>query len=122
MRDIPHGERTTVTSTDPAMVVLLRQHAQSMRVRLLYGDNLRPADPVFVELFRRHSEVYATIRNIPGGVTEVETSKNPQVVLLIRAHAREVGEFVRYGMPRAKQSSPLPKGYVPATPSTDGQN
>jgi hypothetical protein len=113
---IPGGVRTTATSKDPAITKLLRLHAVEMHVRLQQGSNIRPTDPLFIELFRYHASITATMRNIPGGVTEVETSKIPAVVLLIRAHAEVVGEFVRYGMPRAREPSPLPKGYQPAVP------
>jgi hypothetical protein len=111
---IPGGVRTIATSKDPAITKLLRLHAAEMRIRLQLGSNIRPTDPLFIELFRYHAAITATMRNVPGGVTEDETSKIPAVVLLIRAHAEVVGEFVRYGMPRAREPSPLPKGYQPA--------
>ncbi len=51
------------------------------------------------------------ITDIPGGVSEEETSHNSQVVLLIRAHAKTVAGFVRQGLEATHQNTPLPKGY-----------
>ena len=51
-----------------------------------------------------------------GGVDVIETSDDPQVVLLIRQHAhRAVSEFVTGGMQRAMQQTPLPSDYREAS-------
>jgi hypothetical protein len=45
----------------------------------------------------------------------VETADTPNVVPLVRQHARRaVSEFVAQGMPRMMQPTPLPPGYVPS--------
>ena len=65
-------------------------------------------------LLMSHDAITRTVQDIPGGVRTIETSENPQAMLLIRQHARTaVSEFVKYGMPRAMQPTPLPKGYRP---------
>src|SRR5579883_2671891 len=106
-----HGARTITTSKDPAVASLIRTHAWEMAARMEQGANIRPADPLFQELFRHHSEIKIRLRNIPGGVLEDETSANPQVALLIKAHTQAVREFLRYGIVRAKRPTALPEGY-----------
>jgi len=106
------GVRTTNTCEDPVVAKAIRQHAADMKLRNEEGINVRPADPLFQELIRRHKEIKIRLVNIPDGVIEYETSSNPQVTLLIRAHTKTVSEFVRYGLPRAQEPSPLPKGYI----------
>jgi len=111
--DIPGGERTITTSEDPAIVKAIQVHAHEMRARVIQGANIRPKDPIFIETFKHHEEIKDVITDLPNGVTEDETSLNPQVVLLIRAHAQAVAGFVRDGVPAAKRNTPLPKGYRP---------
>ena len=115
---IPGGVRTITTSKDPKVADTIRTHSWEMKARMDRGDNIRPTDPLFQEIFRRHAEITVRLRNIAGGVEEDETSQNPQVVLLIRAHTQVVEEFIREGLARARRPSPLPTGYRPApTPS-----
>jgi len=108
---IPGGARTITTSKDPDIAKAIRLHAQEMRARVVLGNNIRPKDPIFIETFKHHKEIKDVITDLPDGVSEDETSANPQVVLLIRAHALAVAGFVRDGMPAAKRTTPLPKGY-----------
>jgi hypothetical protein len=111
LADIPGGTRTITTSKDPGLIKTIRLHAREMKARVQQGTNIRPHDPIFVELFRHHTEIKDVITDIPGGVSEDETSPNPQVILLIRAHAKTVAGFVRQGLPATHQNTPLPKGY-----------
>ena len=110
---IPGGARTINTSADPAIAKMLQIHAADMRLRMQQDVSIRPNDPLFQELLKHHSEVRMKITDVQDGVIEDETSANPQVTLLIRAHTKTVAEFVEYGLPRAQQPSPLPKGYRP---------
>jgi hypothetical protein len=108
---IPGGARTVTTSTDPQTVHAIRRHAREMKARLELGNNIRQTDPLFIEIFKHHREIKSSIRDIPGGVSEDETSANPQVVLLIRAHAKTVARFVRDGLEATRDNTPLPKAY-----------
>jgi len=113
IQDLPNGARTTTTSKNPEIVTAIRLHAREMQARVQQGNNIRLKDPIFIEIFRHHNEISDKINDIPGGVSEDETSPNPQVVLLIRAHAKTVAGFVRDGLPATHQNTPLPKGYHP---------
>jgi hypothetical protein len=116
---IKGGAYTRTTSADPAMVELIRTHAVEMKARMEQGNEIRPADPVFHELFKHHSEITIKLQNIARGVEEWETSTNPQIALLIQSHTHAVSDFVKRGMPAARVMHPLPRGYH-ATPDTTG--
>jgi hypothetical protein len=110
-RLIRHGVRTFNTSKSPDVVNAIQIHAADMKVRMDQGVNVRPSDPLFQELVLHHAAIKIHLKNLPDGVMEDETSSDPQVVLLIRAHTKVVAEFVREGMARAREPSLLPKGY-----------
>ena len=114
VQDIPGGVRTVTTSKDPQLVQTLRTHVWAMKKRVTQDQPIRQRDPLFRQLFLHFHEINLQVLDVPGGVQTTETSKNPQVTMLIRQHARRaVSEFVKYGMPRAMQATPLPKGYHP---------
>lgn len=115
VEEIPGGIRAVTTSRDPEVADQIRIHVSQMKERLEQGQPIRMMDPLFRELFRHHDKINLQVEHIPGGVRVTETSKDPQVTLLIRQHAtRAVSEFVDGGMRRAMQPTPLPEGYRPA--------
>ncbi len=112
VEDLPNGVRTVTTSTDPEVAALIRLHVRQMVARLSEGMPVRRWDPLFAELVKHHEAITIEIEEVPGGLRVVETSDDPQVVLLIRQHAhRGVSEFVERGFDRASEPSPLPEGY-----------
>lgn len=116
IEDIEGGVSTVTTSDDPAVVDSIRVHVRQMEQRLKDGAGLRHWDPLFVEIFKHHDRIRMTIVDVEGGVRVTETSDDPQVVALVRQHARVVSEFVSDGFERAHRESPLPEGYgVPPT-------
>jgi hypothetical protein len=109
---IPGGIRAITWSDDEDVAGLIRTHVRQMQARIEDGDPIRHMDPLFREIFDHHEAIELHVENIPGGVRVTETSRDPQVVLLIRQHARRaVSEFVRGGMERAMRATPLPPGY-----------
>jgi len=122
IQNIPGGVRTITTSTDPEIVKAIRTHSLEMKARMDQGNVIRPNDPLFAELFRRHKEIKVVLRDIPNGVLEDETSKNAQVALLIHAHSQRVAGFVREGLPATRQNSPLPQGYHATEPAPSLSN
>ncbi|HEV2061397.1 MAG TPA: hypothetical protein VGR12_00980 [Solirubrobacteraceae bacterium] len=110
--DVPGGVRTRTVSDDPEIAALIRTHVRQMKARVEAGEPIRGMDPLFREIFEHHREIEMEVEDVPGGVRVRETSDEAQVVLLIRQHARRaVSEFVRRGMRRAMQRTPLPPGY-----------
>lgn len=116
VEDIPKGVRTVTTSDDPRVARLIRTHVRQMKARYERDQPIRLMDPVFRELFRNRGKASLTFEDIPGGIRVTHTSDDPQVVLLIRQHARRfVSEAAEQGMRRAMRPTPLPEGYRAAT-------
>ena len=113
VEDIPQGVRSVTTSDDPDVAALIRRHVWEMKSRMEQGRPIRRMDPLFRELFAHHDRIHMEIEEVPGGARVVETSDDPQVVLLIRQHARAVSEFAERGMDRMHEPTPLPEGYRP---------
>lgn len=112
VEDLPNGVRTFTTSSDPRVAALIRTHVRQMRDRFERGQPIRSMDPLFRELFERRDKARLEISDIPGGVEVLHTSSDPQVVLLIRQHARHfVSRAVEQGMSAAMGPTPLPEGY-----------
>lgn len=112
--ELPDGIRAVTESDDPALAGLIRAHAHEMHRRLGEGFGLRHWDPAFVEIFARRDKLRLEVTDTPNGVVIEETSDDPNVVLLIRAHGAVVSAFVRSGGRAASQPSPLPEEYVRA--------
>lgn len=114
VEDIPDGVRTVTTSNDPKVAQLIRTHVRQMKARYGRGQPIRMMDPVFRELFRNRHKASLEYEDVPGGIRVTHTSNDPQVVLLIRQHARRfVSEAAKEGMSRAMRPMPLPEGYRP---------
>lgn len=112
VEDIPNGVRTITTSDDPDVSKLIRTHVRQMKARYGRGQPIRTMDPVFRELFENRDKASFQYEDIPGGIRVTHTSDDPQVVLLIRQHARHfVSEAAQQGMSRAMRPTPLPEGY-----------
>ena len=115
VEDIPGGVRTVTTSDDPQIAELIRTHVHQMKARYERDQPIRMMDPVFRELFRHREKASLQYEDIPGGIRVTHTSNDPQVVLLIRQHARHfVSEVANRGMSRARRPTPLPESYNPA--------
>jgi hypothetical protein len=95
---IPGGVRTTTESDDPAVVVQLREHVQSMYARLKDGRPINARDPLFAALFENADKIRFKTDDTPKGITVTETSDDPDVVALIRRHAETVNKFIANGM------------------------
>ena len=84
-------------SDDPAVAARIIDHALAMQVRMKSGARVRAWDPVFRELFDRHDLVQIEVTPTEKGVRIVESSRDPEAIALLRAHAIGVSEFVRHG-------------------------
>lgn len=102
VEEIPGGVKTTTTATRPELVEPLRSHVRQMALHLKEGRPVRMWEPLFRDVFRHHDEIDLASRNVEGGIEVIETSKNPEVVPLIRAHARKVDAFVAEGHAAAR--------------------
>jgi len=102
VKEIPDGVLTTTTTTKPELVKTLRTHVRQMVRRLEQERPVRMWDPVFQGVFAHADEITVTMKDIEGGIEVTETSKNREVVPLIRAHAAKVSTFVKDGHAAAR--------------------
>lgn len=102
VEELPDGVRTTTTTTKPELVETLRTHVRQMTRRLEQGRPVRMWDPVFRGVFAHADEIEVAMKDVAGGMEVTETSKNPSVVVLIRAHAAKVSDFVARGHAAAR--------------------
>lgn len=110
--EIPNGIRSTTTTTEPAVLDLLRRHPREMYAFYHAGGVVRPRDPMFGELARVSDKITMEFRDIENGIEVTATSDDADVVKLIRAHAAKVSDFVKRGMPAWHEGGTLPDDYV----------
>lgn len=101
---IPGGVRATTESDDPAVVLQLREHVQSMYARLKDKRPINARDPLFAALFENADKIQVKTDDTPKGITVTETSDDPAVVALVRRHAEVVSLFLKNGMPEMMRS------------------
>ena len=73
-----------------------------MALHLEKGQPVRMWDPVFRDIFTHAREIKLVLRDVEGGIEATETSENPKVVPMIRAHATKVNAFVAEGHSAAR--------------------
>lgn len=106
VRHIPNGLEATTESDDPDVAARIIDHATAMQLRIKHGAQVRVWDPVFAELFENYQKISLQVTVLPKGVRIVETSEDPGVVELLRAHAAGVTDFVQEGSKAAQRETP----------------
>jgi hypothetical protein len=76
---------------------------------------IRMRDPLFAEIFRHAKKIQMSHEETPRGVRVVETSDDPAVAQLIKAHAEVVSGFVAHGFREAMKNH-NPPGEAAAEP------
>ncbi len=109
---LPNGVRTTTTTTDAALLPILRKHPRQMGDLYREGGMVRGWDPVFRELAYVADKTSMTVKDIEGGVEVLLTSEDAEVVRLIQAHANKVTDMAKRGVPAMHEATALPAGYT----------
>ncbi len=109
VKQLPNGVETTTESDDPSVAARIKEHVPAMYARLKQNRPVRRFDPLFAALFEHGKKIDQKITLTEKGVNVVETSTDPYVVKLIKAHAASVDEMVREGMPAMMQQHAVPK-------------
>ena len=120
-KNIANGIRSLTESDDPKLAKLIKEHVASMQERLKDGKPIRDWDPLFAAVFEHHDKVKLVITNTKKGVSVTETSPDPQVVVLIQAHAKAVNGFVKDGMAGMHRMHAVPTEAGPATAKVLGK-
>lgn len=98
--ELPNGVHDVTTSEDPDTAALIKEHVAEMYQRL---DQKRafpyPMSPSVTAMFAHSTQYERRLELLPNGVAVTETSSDPKMVAVIRAHAQELNRFAREGMP-----------------------
>jgi hypothetical protein len=103
VEEIPGGVRTTTQSDSPDLAVQLRDHVSAMYSHLDGGSEIMCMSSTLPVLFRNAGGYRRQLTFTQTGVVAEETADDPALIDMIRAHAREVTDFVLQGMPAMMQ-------------------
>jgi hypothetical protein len=103
------GVETLTESDDAEVAAKIQEHVVAMHRRVTEPDPIRMRDPLFAAIFRNVDKIDMEIEKTPKGVRVTETSFDPYVAKLIRAHADVVSRFLENGYPEARANHPLPR-------------
>lgn len=108
VQELPNGVKTLTESNDPQVAAKIKEHVYWMKERIEKKQPIRMRDPLFAELFKHADQIKMAYEKTANGVRVTETSANPYVAQLIKAHAKAVSGFVERGFPEAMKNHPVP--------------
>lgn len=103
-----NGVITVTESDDPEIAERIQEHVYWMKQRIKKAQPIRMRDPLFRELFQHTEKIKMEHENTEKGVRVVETSDDPKVAVLIKAHAKVLSGFVERGFAEAMKNHPVP--------------
>ncbi|MEQ9406443.1 MAG: DsrE family protein [Fuerstiella sp.] len=108
VKELPNGVETTTESDDSEVVAKIQEHVYWMQQRIEKTQPIRMRDPLFAELFRHTDKIKMVHKDTDKGVQVTETSDDPYVAKLIKAHAKAVSGFVDRGFAEAMKNHAVP--------------
>lgn len=97
---LPNGIHAVTEPDDPQTAAIIQAHVSEMYQRL---DENRafpyPMSRSVPAMFAHSTDYERKVEATPKGVAVTETSNDPAMVAVIRAHAQELNGFAREGMP-----------------------
>ena len=102
------GVATLTESEIPEIADRIKKHVKWMKYRVEETKPIRMRDPLFVELFRNTDKIKMKVVETKKGVRVTETSDDPYVAKLIKAHAKAVSGFVKVGFAEARKNHAVP--------------
>jgi uncharacterized protein len=107
--EVTGGVETLTESDDPEVASKIKEHVKWMAYRVENKHPIRMRDPLFAELFKHAEKIHMQHESTEKGVRVIETSDDPYVTLLIRAHAKVVSAFVKSGFTEARKNHSVPE-------------
>ena len=121
VKELPNGVETLTESESPEVAAKIKEHVEWMTVRIKETNPIRMRDPLFAEIFKHTDKIKMQHEDTAKGVRVTETSDDPTVAKLIKAHAKVVSGFVERGFAEAMKNHPVPSASdltaKPASPS-----
>jgi hypothetical protein len=105
---LENGVATVTETDDSAIRLVLREHVASMHGRVEEGRGIHLRDPLFAEIFRNADRIEMRVEETERGVRVTETSADPHVAQLIRAHAEAVNGFLANGYAEVRRDHAVP--------------
>lgn len=105
---LPDGVETLTESDVPEIADQIKEHVEWMEYRIENTNPIRMRDPLFAELFRHTDQIKMVHQDTDKGVRVIETSDEPDVAELIKAHAKVVSGFVERGFAEAMKNHAVP--------------
>lgn len=103
--ELTNGVRDVTTSADPTTAALIKEHVIAMYQRL---DENRPfpypMSNSVPQMFANPTKYQRKLQILPDGVAVTETSSDPEMITIIKAHSRELDRFAKEGMPAMMRS------------------
>ncbi len=101
VQEIPGGIRAVTESDNPQVVALIQSHVAKMydRVSKKQFIPMIGMSSTLPTMLQEANHYQRQLRMTTKGIEVTETSNNPEMVALIREHAREVTQFAEQGMP-----------------------
>jgi intracellular sulfur oxidation DsrE/DsrF family protein len=109
VKELPDGVETVTESSDPEIADKIKEHVEWMEYRVENTNPIRMRDPLFAELFKHTDKIKMVHEDTEKGVRVTETSKDPYVAKLIKAHAEAVSGFVSRGFAEAMKNHAVPE-------------
>ncbi len=107
--EIDNGVVTVTESDDAEVRSRLREHVKSMYARVDEGRPIHARDPLFAEISRHADQIQMTMEDTERGIRIRETSEDPYVAKLIKAHAKVVDAFLENGHAEMMKDHPVPE-------------
>ena len=108
VKELPSGVETLTESETPEIADKIKEHVEWMEYRIENTNPIRMRDPLFAELFQHTDKIKMVHEDTKNGVRVVETSDDPYVAKLIKAHAKVVSGFVERGFAEAMTNHAVP--------------
>ncbi len=119
--ELANGVETLTESNDPEIADKIKEHVQWMEYRIKETKPIRMRDPLFREIFQHTDKIKMKHEDTEQGVRVIETSDDPYVAKLIKAHAQAVSGFVKRGFAEAMKNHAVPgkaaNARVPTVPA-----
>jgi hypothetical protein len=109
VKELDDGVETVTESDKPEVAKKIQEHVAAMHKRVKDGKGIHLRDPLFAELFRHYDKIRMAVVQTDKGVKVTETSDNPYVAKLIRAHAAVVTKFIENGPDETRKNHTVPE-------------
>jgi hypothetical protein len=108
IEELPDGVLTVTESDNPEVAAKIREHVKSMYARVEDDRPIHQRDPLFAEIFQHSDAIEMSMETTEKGIRVRETSEDPYVVKLIKAHAEVVNRFLENGRPEMRRDHAVP--------------